>query len=164
MKKITNLIFYATTSLLLATYSTFLPARETKIDCKNITCLHKKFDSCSDDPSTCFKILNTQLKNAKKCKKKQHSRDFLLTVKFLGNNVEASEYMSEEIENFFIEKPKCFLEAALLLDKDTQREVMERVQNPQMVEDGKTKIEKNISKFKQEKSFSRLFTSPKKSK
>jgi hypothetical protein len=85
-------------------------------------------------------------------------------VKYLGDNVEASEYMSEEIENFFIEKPKCLLEGALLLDAETQGEVMNRVQNPHMVEDGESKIEKNISKFKHDKAYSKLFISSKKTK
>lgn len=157
MKKSTSLRVSISIVIFFVTFSTLVRASNAKIDCKDIGCLHKNFNSCSDDSSTCFQVLNAQLKKAKGCKKSQDSKNFLLTVKFLGENVEASEYMSEEIENFFIEKPKCLLDGALLLDSETQREVMRRVINPHMVEDGKAKIEKNISKFQQDKRYKALF-------
>jgi hypothetical protein len=116
-----------------------------------LDCLKQNsFELYSTNPDRFWTILNKAAEKAASCEKSSDTIRFLQLVEIPLDGA-LGEFYSEKIENLFIAKPKCFLDAMTALTKEEQVANIKMLQTP-LVTDPK-KIRRVFEDHKKSKKY-----------
>lgn len=112
-----------------------------------LECAKKNMDTLYDqDYKLHSDILNAAYKKAVSCQKLADTAAYFETYTLQGLPVETSEAIHEEMENLALTKPKCFLDAVLLLNQDKQKAIIDTISSP-FLDDGEN-TDKSLAPYR----------------
>jgi len=126
-------------------------------DSENVVCLKNNFDELSKNHKDAYyKILNVSARKASKCESLNDVAGFLglSNINATRRNAEFNEYFGEVVENIVIKNIKCFLDASLMLDDPTLKNLIYTLKHPLFVDDNKITAE--FRKYKTKKKYSKI--------
>lgn len=124
----------------------------------SVSCFKKNFDALyQNDVNVCTAAYSKHQEKALSCSDIKATSEYLGLAPIIENNAEISEDFGEVLENFIVDKPVCFLDAASLLDDHSLKVLIKRYAKEPTFQD-ESKIKRTLQKHRKNQKYAKIMS------